>query len=195
MSGRQVPQSGLSAEKTGGCSNQNWIADAVLPSQADPVDMSQLPVKVAEVQAELQRLDHSINIVQNQVSEIKAQERSAHESMQLLQQQLTRDSADLHDMQLQLADYKALKAVQDGHTQPRGQLSAIQVRTSMPLCWLRRWQSRRQLADAGPVQSCPASLAACDGFFCHHLQQVSTAFQARLIGCNVNCSTEHRCQP
>ena len=77
------------------------------------LDLSQLPSKVAEVQSELQRLEQAVEQTRDQVKIVLATQTSACDSAQLLEQQRKQDVADIHTMQLQLADLQALKACQD----------------------------------------------------------------------------------
>ena len=96
-------------------------------SNLNSSDLIQLPAKVAEVQAELQRLEQVVQQAKEKVEAVHAEERSTSASSQLLEQQLQKDVSDIHSLQLQVDDLRALKAAQNQTSQrPSAQL-ALQV--------------------------------------------------------------------
>ena len=93
--------------------------------------LSDLPSKVAQVQAELHHLNQAVQQTRQVVRQTELAAQESHDSQQILQQQLQQDLAIGHVLQLQQADLLTLKSAKGQRSVQSGKQAVLQVRNSL----------------------------------------------------------------
>ena len=91
------------------------------------INLSELPSKVAQVQAELHHLGQAVQQTRQTVRQAELATQESRDSQQIMQQQLQQDLAKVHMLQLQQADLLALKSAKGKRIGQCGKQAVLQV--------------------------------------------------------------------